>query len=101
MRPRNNTIVTVDSFGVIRGCYISFVMFLAIYSDTLIGNVSIIMLIRSNPHLHDFMGYFLSYLAFVNIGYSSSVTPIMLKVFLTFIFVSGCISQLCSVVTFG
>ncbi|ERE78402.1 olfactory receptor [Cricetulus griseus] len=50
------------------------------------------------------MYLFLSHLAFVDIGYSSSVTPIMLRGFLekeTFILVAGCVAQLCSVVTFG
>ena len=68
------------------------------------GNSSIIMLIRSSPQLHTPMYLFLCHLAFVDIGYSSSVTPVMLMGFLregTSIRVAGCVAQLCSVVTFG
>ncbi|XP_051005580.1 olfactory receptor 508-like [Acomys russatus] len=85
-------------------CVILFVIFLIIYSITLMGNMSIIMLIRKSPQLHTPMYIFLSHLAFVDIGYSSSVTPIMLMGFVrkeTFILVAGCVAQLCSVVTFG
>ncbi|XP_004716474.1 olfactory receptor 508-like [Echinops telfairi] len=83
---------------------ILFVMFLAIYVVTLMGNISIIILIRSSPQLHTPMYLFLCHLAFVDIGYSSSVTPVMLMGFLreeTALPVMGCVAQLCSVVTFG
>ncbi|XP_021086135.2 olfactory receptor 508 [Mesocricetus auratus] len=108
MGPGNYTIVTefilvgLTEDATIRA--ILFVVFLIIYSVTLMGNVSIIMLIRGSPQLHTPMYLFLSHLAFVDIGYSSSVTPIMLRGFLkkeTFILVAGCVAQLCSVVTFG
>ncbi|XP_049636613.1 olfactory receptor 508-like [Suncus etruscus] len=83
---------------------ILFIFFLGIYGVTLVGNVSIIMLIRNSPQLHTPMYLFLCHLAFVDIGYSSSVTPVMLMGFLrekTTVPVAGCVSQLCSVVTFG
>ncbi|XP_059107602.1 olfactory receptor 5P80 [Peromyscus eremicus] len=108
MGPENYTVVTefilvgLTEDATIRA--ILFVVFLIIYSVTLMGNVSIIMLIRGSPQLHTPMYLFLSHLAFVDIGYSSSVTPIMLRGFLrkeTFIIVAGCVAQLCSVVTFG
>ncbi|KAM8815902.1 olfactory receptor 5P80-like [Rhynchonycteris naso] len=85
-------------------CVILFIVFLGIYVVTLMGNVSIIMLIRSSPQLHTPMYLFLCHLAFVDIGYSSSVTPVMLMGFLrkeTSVCVAGCVAQLCSVVTFG
>nr|XP_045001714.1 olfactory receptor 480-like [Jaculus jaculus] len=85
-------------------CAILFSVFLGVYSVTLVGNVSIIMLIRKSPKLHTPMYLFLSHLAFVDIGYSSSVTPVMLVGFLhkgTSVPVAGCAAQLCSVVTFG
>ncbi|KAM4850740.1 olfactory receptor 5P80-like [Urocitellus parryii] len=85
-------------------CTILFVVFVGIYVVTLVGNVTIIMLIRSSSQLHTPMYLFLCHLAFVDIGYSSSVTPVMLTGFLrkgTFIPVAGCVAQLCSVVTFG
>ncbi|KAL6029882.1 hypothetical protein STEG23_005558 [Scotinomys teguina] len=50
------------------------------------------------------MYLFLSHLAFVDIGYSTSVTPIMLLGFVvhdTALPLQGCEAQLCSVVTFG
>ncbi|XP_014334604.2 olfactory receptor 5P1 [Bos mutus] len=81
-----------------------FVVFLGIYVVTLIGNISIITLIRSFSHLHTPMYLFLSHLAFVDIGYSTSVTPIMLIGFLRHrlpLLVAGCEAQLCSVVMFG
>ncbi|CAI9153099.1 unnamed protein product [Rangifer tarandus platyrhynchus] len=88
-------------------CVILFIVFLGVYLVTLIGNISIIMLIRSSPQLHTPMYLFLCHLAFVDIGYSSSVTPLMLMGFLregTSISVAGCEAQLCSlgsVVFFG
>uniref|UniRef100_A0AC11CEQ5 Olfactory receptor family 5 subfamily P member 3 n=2 Tax=Ovis aries TaxID=9940 RepID=A0AC11CEQ5_SHEEP len=85
-------------------CAILFIVFLGIYLVTLMGNISIIMLIRSSPQLHTPMYLFLCHLAFVDVGYSASVTPVMLMGFLregTSIRVAGCVAQLCSVVTFG
>ncbi|XP_054998893.1 olfactory receptor 491-like [Sorex araneus] len=83
---------------------ILFVIFLGIYAVTLTGNISIITLIRSCSQLQTPMYLFLSHLAFVDIGFSTSVTPIMLIGFLKFrmsLPVAGCKSQLCSVVSFG
>ncbi|XP_035293509.1 olfactory receptor 491 [Cricetulus griseus] len=85
-------------------CVIFFVLFLGIYIVTLVGNISIINLVRSCPQLHTPMYLFLSHLAFVDIGYSTSVTPIMLIGFIvhgTALPLHGCEAQLCSVVTFG
>ncbi|XP_012509783.1 PREDICTED: olfactory receptor 5P3 [Propithecus coquereli] len=85
-------------------CAILFIVFLGICVVTLMGNVSIIMLIRRSPHLHAPMYLFLCHLAFVDIGYSSSVTPVMLRGFLkkgASVPATGCVAQLCSVVMFG
>uniref|UniRef100_A0A8C8YPM6 Olfactory receptor family 5 subfamily P member 3 n=1 Tax=Prolemur simus TaxID=1328070 RepID=A0A8C8YPM6_PROSS len=85
-------------------CAILFIVFLGVYVVTLMGNISIIMLIRRSPHLHAPMYLFLCHLAFVDIGYSSSVTPVMLMGFLgkgASLPATGCVAQLCSVVTFG
>ncbi|XP_005874056.1 PREDICTED: olfactory receptor 5P3 [Myotis brandtii] len=85
-------------------CVILFIVFLGIYIVTLMGNVSIIMIIRSSPQLYAPMYLFLCHLAFVDIGYSSSVTPVTLMDFLreeTSICVAGCVAQLYSTVTFG
>ena len=85
-------------------CVIFFVVFLSIYVITLIGNISIITLIRSCSHLHTPMYFFLSHLAFVDIGFSTSITPIMIIGLLKHrlaLPVAGCEAQLCSGVTFG
>ncbi|XP_001514302.3 olfactory receptor 491-like [Ornithorhynchus anatinus] len=80
------------------------VTFLGIYVVTLMGNLSIIVLIRVSSKLYTPMYFFLSHLAAVDIGYSSCVTPVMLGNLLAdlqAIPLAGCIAQLCSVVTFG
>ncbi|XP_049636611.1 olfactory receptor 491-like [Suncus etruscus] len=85
-------------------CIIFFVIFLGIYAFTLVGNISIIILIKSCSQLHSPMYLFLSHLAFVDIGYSTSVVPIMLIGFLKYrlvLPVTGCEVQLCTVVMFG
>ncbi|XP_006156763.2 olfactory receptor 491 [Tupaia chinensis] len=85
-------------------CVIFFVLFLGIYAVTLMGNISIITLIRSCSQLHTPMYLLLSHLAFVDICLSTSVTPIMLIGFLTqelVLPVPGCEAQLYSVVLFG
>ncbi|XP_072478333.1 olfactory receptor 5P80-like [Notamacropus eugenii] len=77
---------------------ILFVIFLGVYAVTLIGNLSIITLIRSSSQLHTPMYFFISHLAFVDIGYSSSVTPLMLINFLMnkiSIPLEGCVAQFC------
>ncbi|XP_036619700.1 olfactory receptor 480-like [Trichosurus vulpecula] len=85
-------------------CVILFGMFLCVYAVTLVGNLSIITLIRNSSQLHTPMYLFLSHLAFVDLGYSSSVTPLMLISFLvekTSIPQGGCMAQFCFVATFG
>uniref|UniRef100_A0A8C5KKZ8 Olfactory receptor n=1 Tax=Jaculus jaculus TaxID=51337 RepID=A0A8C5KKZ8_JACJA len=52
-----------------------FLMFLIIYFCTVLGNVALIMLIRIDSQLHTPMYFFLSNLAFIDIVYSSTVTP--------------------------
>ncbi|XP_040844952.1 olfactory receptor 478-like [Ochotona curzoniae] len=83
---------------------ILFTLFLCIYLVTISGNLSTIILIRISPQLHQPMYFFLSHLAFVDIGYSSSVTPNMLVNFLVdrnTISYIGCAVQLGSAVFFG
>ncbi|XP_027705465.1 olfactory receptor 480-like [Vombatus ursinus] len=85
-------------------CVILFLIFLGVYTVTLISNLSIITLIRNSSQLHTPMYLFLSHLAFVDIGYSSSVTPVMLKNFLvdkTTLPLGGCVAQLFFGVSFG
>ncbi|XP_074083636.1 olfactory receptor 5P3-like [Macrotis lagotis] len=85
-------------------CVILLLIFFGFYAVTLISNISIITLIRKSSQLHTPMYLFLSHLAFVDIGYSSSVTPVMLKNFLvgkTVISLGGCVVQLFFVAFFG
>ncbi|XP_027705416.1 olfactory receptor 480-like [Vombatus ursinus] len=81
-----------------------FVVFLGIYIVILLGNLSIVIVIQKSSQLHTPMYLFLSHLAFVDIGLSSSVMPVMLMNFLgdiTSIPLQGCVVQLCSIVGFG
>ncbi|XP_036733011.2 olfactory receptor 1038 [Manis pentadactyla] len=55
-----------------------FVVFLLIYVATVLGNLGLITLIRIDARLHTPMYYFLSHLAFVDLCYSSAITPKMM-----------------------
>uniref|UniRef100_G3U7Z0 Olfactory receptor n=1 Tax=Loxodonta africana TaxID=9785 RepID=G3U7Z0_LOXAF len=55
-----------------------FLVFLAIYSVTVVGNLGMIVIIKINPKLHTPMYFFLSHLSFVDFCYSSIVAPKML-----------------------
>ncbi|ELW65942.1 olfactory receptor 5M10 [Tupaia chinensis] len=75
---------------------ILFAVFLVIYLITLAGNLCMIVLIRTNSHLHTPMYFFLGHLSFVDICYSSNITPNMLCSFLSgqkTISYAGCFTQ--------
>ncbi|XP_027967099.1 LOW QUALITY PROTEIN: olfactory receptor 1038-like [Eumetopias jubatus] len=57
-----------------------FVVFFIIYLVTVLGNLGLITLIRIDTQLHTPMYYFLSHLAFVDLCYSSAITPKMMVV---------------------
>ncbi|EGW15063.1 olfactory receptor 490 [Cricetulus griseus] len=81
-----------------------FILNMCIYLVTVTGNLSTILLIRVSPKLHHAMYFFLSHLATVDIGISSSVTPNMLVNFLVkknTISYLGCGIQLSSAAFFG
>ncbi|XP_038192825.1 olfactory receptor 507 [Arvicola amphibius] len=83
---------------------ILFTIILCIYLVTMSGNLSTILLIRVSSQLHHPMYFFLSHLASVDIGISSSVTPNMLANFLVetnTISYLGCAIQLGSAAFFG
>ncbi|XP_057634733.1 olfactory receptor 473-like [Chionomys nivalis] len=85
-------------------CIVFFVIFLGVYIVTLVGNISIITLIRISSQLHTPMYLFLSHLAFVDIVYSTSVSIIMLMELLGHGLVlplAACEAQLCVIVTLG
>ncbi|XP_056659685.1 olfactory receptor 481-like [Monodelphis domestica] len=70
----------------------------------MVGNLSIIILIKNSSQLHTPMYLFLSHLAFVDILISSSVTPLMLMNFLediTLIPLGGCLAQMFCGCTLG
>ena len=54
-----------------------FVLFLAMYLVTLVGNVLILLLIRLDSRLHTPMYFFLTVLSLVDLCYSSSIVPQM------------------------
>ncbi|XP_076968709.1 olfactory receptor 8A1 [Tamandua tetradactyla] len=74
-----------------------FLLFLGIYTVTMVGNLGMITLIRMNPQLHTPMYFFLSNLSLVDMCYSSVITPKMLVNFVSeknIISYVGCMSQL-------
>ncbi|XP_021045102.1 olfactory receptor 494 [Mus pahari] len=83
---------------------ILFTIILCIYLVTVFGNLSTILLIRVSSQLHHPMYFFLSHLASVDMGLSSSVTPNMLVNFLVkqnTISYIGCSIQFGSAAFFG
>ncbi|XP_029435986.1 olfactory receptor 1052-like [Rhinatrema bivittatum] len=81
-----------------------FLVFLAVYILTLVGNLGMILVIQLAPRLHTPMYFFLSSLSFVDTCYSSISAPKMLADFLVespAISFSGCAAQLYFFVAFG
>uniref|UniRef100_A0A8D0C4T8 Olfactory receptor n=1 Tax=Salvator merianae TaxID=96440 RepID=A0A8D0C4T8_SALMN len=79
MQVRNNTLVKFFVFSGLTELpklqTVLFGIFFPVYIITLVGNAGMILLIRSSPQLHTPMYFFLGNLAFLDICYSSSVTP--------------------------
>ncbi|XP_046297699.1 olfactory receptor 1165-like [Marmota monax] len=73
-----------------------FLLFLTIYTVTVVGNVGIIIVRKINPKLHTPMYFFLSHLSFLDICYSSVFTPKLLEILVvedrTMSF-NGCMTQ--------
>ncbi|XP_048193692.1 olfactory receptor-like protein OLF3 [Perognathus longimembris pacificus] len=59
-----------------------FVLFLAMYMVTVLGNVLIVLLIRLDSRLHTPMYFFLSNLSLVDLSYATSIVPQLLAHFL-------------------
>ncbi|XP_004412188.1 PREDICTED: olfactory receptor 1A1-like [Odobenus rosmarus divergens] len=75
-----------------------FILFLFIYPITLIGNLLIILAIRSDIRLHNPMYFFLANLSFVDILFSSVTIPKMLVNHVLgskAISFGGCLTQMC------
>ncbi|XP_006040191.4 olfactory receptor 8H1-like [Bubalus kerabau] len=60
-----------------------FTLFLLIYLITVLGNVGMILIIHLDPQLHTPMYFFLSHLSFLDLSYSSVITPKTLDNLLT------------------
>uniref|UniRef100_A0A8D1J6E8 Olfactory receptor n=1 Tax=Sus scrofa TaxID=9823 RepID=A0A8D1J6E8_PIG len=74
-----------------------FVVFLSVYLFTVVGNLGLILVIRTDPRLNTPMYFFLSNLAFVDFCYASVITPKMLGSFLykqNIISFNACAAQL-------
>ncbi|NP_001378191.1 olfactory receptor family 5 subfamily AK member 33 [Equus caballus] len=67
--------------GQHKSWHILFIVFLLIYVATLVGNIGMILLIKIDSSLHTPMYFFLQHLAFVDLCYTSAITPKMLKNF--------------------
>ncbi|XP_003464376.2 olfactory receptor 5AK2-like [Cavia porcellus] len=76
---------------------ILFLVFLVIYVTSMVGNTGMILLINTDSRLHTPMYFFLQHLAFVDICYTSAITPKMLQNFMAedkSISFRGCVIQL-------
>ncbi|XP_029435819.1 olfactory receptor 5B12-like [Rhinatrema bivittatum] len=74
-----------------------FLVFLLIYVITLLGNLAIITVTCADPHLHTPMYFFLSNLSLTDICCTSTITPKLLRIFLSgdkTISYAGCFLQL-------
>ncbi|XP_064124989.1 olfactory receptor 8G1-like [Loxodonta africana] len=60
-----------------------FLFFLGVYIVTVVGNLGMVTLIGLSSHLHTPMYYFLSSLSFIDLCYSTVITPKMLVNFVT------------------
>ncbi|NXA17828.1 O1020 protein, partial [Ibidorhyncha struthersii] len=81
-----------------------FGVFLLVYVFTLLGNVGMMTLVRTDPHLHTPMYFFLYHLSFADACYSTVIMPNMLVSFISRnkdISFSGCVAQLYSFIFFG
>ncbi|KAM6465628.1 olfactory receptor 2G3-like [Liasis olivaceus] len=83
---------------------ILFVVFLGCYLLTVLGNVTIISVVRVNPQLHTPMYFFLVNLSFLDISYISTNVPQMLLNLVTrwkTISFGGCVIQMYFSLAFG
>ncbi|KAG3286826.1 hypothetical protein H1C71_010405 [Ictidomys tridecemlineatus] len=73
-----------------------FLLFLGTFLVSVVGNLGLIVLIVLNPHLHTPMYYFLFNLSFIDLCYSSVITPRMLISFINqnIISYAECMAQL-------
>ncbi|XP_061295962.1 olfactory receptor 5AK2-like [Bos javanicus] len=83
MEENNGTTVTefllLGFAGQHKSWRVLFTILLMIYMVTLVGNIGVILLIKVDSSLHTPMYFFLQNLAFVDLCYTSAVTPKMLQ----------------------
>ncbi|XP_004475191.1 olfactory receptor 8H1-like [Dasypus novemcinctus] len=101
MERRNNTNVSeFILFGLTDSEMIQqflFMLFLLIYLITLLGNAGMILIIRLDLQLHTPMYFYLSHLSFLDLSYSTIITPKTLENLLTSnknISFIGCFTQM-------
>ncbi|XP_066485792.1 olfactory receptor 6F1-like [Tiliqua scincoides] len=84
---QNQTVITefiLLGFGNLHQLRIpTFMIFLALYIVTVMGNIMITVIVVTDHSLHNPMYFFLGNLSFLEIWYTTSVVPKMLKTFLT------------------
>ncbi|XP_064146911.1 olfactory receptor 1L8-like [Loxodonta africana] len=81
-----------------------FVLFLTMYLVTITGNLLIILAIHSDPQLQTPMYFFLSFLSFTDICFTTTIVPKMLVNFLSMkktISYAGCLTQMYFFYVFG
>ena len=80
-----------------------FSLFLIIYLVTITGNLLIILAIHSDPQLHTPMYFFLSFLSFTDICFTTTIVPRMLVNFLSHKTISyaGCLTQMYFIYALG
>ncbi|XP_048216411.1 olfactory receptor 5AL1-like [Perognathus longimembris pacificus] len=83
---------------------ILFGIFLLIYLGSVVGNLGLIVLTQTSPHLQTPMYFFLTHLAFIDFCFTSSITPNTLVNFLRevrSITLYACATQVCCFITFA
>ncbi|XP_058383445.1 putative olfactory receptor 5AK3 [Diceros bicornis minor] len=84
--------------------HVLFIVFLVIYVISMVGNTGMILLIKTDSRLQTPMYFFLQHLAFVDICYTSAITPKMLQNFIVenkSISFGGCVIKLLVYATFA
>ncbi|XP_029785563.1 olfactory receptor 11L1-like [Suricata suricatta] len=71
-------------FGDLHGLqFLLFGLFLIIYVVTVIGNIVILTVVSANRSLHTPMYFFLGHFSFLEIGYTTTIEPMMLRTLLS------------------